>query len=610
MASGVGVSRLRAMVGAAQGLAAVLGTTLATLLTLPAAGAGAAPFDDPATALRDYVAAEDSAYGYRRVDSSSSAEGYTIHLLRMTSQRWRTPSEALPTRWRHWLVVIVPDDVSEDVAALVIAGGSAGGRPSFDDEVQFGAHLAVLSQTVVAILMQAPYQPIAFPDVDAPLEEDALVAYSWDKAIATGDYSWPVHLPMVKAAVRAMDTIQDFVPGVASAAIERFVIVGASKRGAATWLTAVVDPRVAAIAPMVIDILNFSEQMAHHLAVYGDYAPALRDYVEYDLVQRVDTPEGAALRRVVDPFSYLEALDLPKYIIGSTGDQFFPPDAAQFYFSDLAGEKLLRYVPNSDHSLSNTQASLIDAASGLFGWYLAIVEGQPRPAISWQRVGEEVVVQASPPPLAARLWKASNPDARDFRFSSIGEAWHATELRPRERGEYAVRVVPPRTGWKAYFVELAYPSPRPGLCQVYSTRVFVTPEVRPFEGTEPPMAGVGLVPAGDLTAAAVAGASDLPTASLFDEIFEDVAEEVHENVLQEVIDDGDLSERALRYCFARDIDDLEEAVELYVRLGSGQSVDGFLEQQLEGLWRDLREHGEEFIDDAADEVDDVIDDLF
>jgi hypothetical protein len=341
--------------------------------------------------------------------------------------------------------------------------------------------------------------------------------------------------------------------------------------------------------------------MEHHLAVYGDYAPALRDYVEYDLVQRVDTPEGAALRRVIDPFSYLEALDLPKYIIGSTGDQFFPPDAARFYFGDLAGEKLLRYVPNSDHSLSNTQATLIDAVSGLFGWYLAIVEGQPRPAISWQRVGEEVVVQASPPPLAARLWKARNPEARDFRLGSIGEAWQVTELRARERGEYAVRVVPPRTGWKAYFVELAYPSPQPGLCQVYSTRVFVTPEIRPFEGTEPPMAGVGRVPAGgSLTAAAVPGASDLRAASLLDEIFEDVAEEVHENVLERGVDDGDLSERALRYCFARDIDDLEEAVELYVRLGFGQSVDGFLEQQLEDLWREVREDGGAFIDDAAD----------
>jgi len=364
----------------------------------------------------------------------------------------------------------------------------------------------------------------------------------------------------------------------------------------------VAEPRVAAIAPMVIDILNFSEQMEHHLAVYGDYAPALRDYVEYGLVQRVNTREGAALRRAVDPFSYREALTLPKYIIGSTGDQFFPPDAARFYFPYLSGETLLRYVPNSDHSLSNTQASLIDAVSGLFGWYLTIVEGQPRPAISWQQEGEELVVRASPAPLAARVWKARNPDARDFRLGTIGEAWQATELDPVERGQYATRLVPPATGWRAYFVELAYPSPRPGLCQVYSTRVFVTPEIRPFEGTQPSMAGAGRVAEdGALGPAAVSA-----PASLLDGIFEDIAEEVHEDVLDEV--DGDLGERALRYCFARDIDDLEEAVELYVRFGFGQSLDGVLEERLEDLWHDLRDDGNDFIDDAIDEVGDVADD--
>jgi PhoPQ-activated pathogenicity-related protein len=597
---------------AARRLGTVRAAALAIAIALPPAGAGAAPLDNPATALRDYVAAPDPAYEYRLVDSSSAGDGYTTHLLQLTSQRWRAPGEAMPTRWRHWLVVIVPGSVDKDVAALVIAGGSAGGRPSFDDdEIEFGAQLAVLSGTVVAVLLQTPYQPIDFPDVDAPLKEDALVAYSWDKAIATGDWSWPVYLPMTKAAVRAMDTVQDFVPGVASTTTESFVVIGASKRGAATWLTAVVDPRVAAVAPLVIDFLNLPEQLAHHLAVYGDYAPALSDYVERGLPQRIGTPEGIALQQVVDPYSYRNALALPKYIIGSTGDQFFPPDAAQFYFDDLPGEKLLRYVPDSDHSLSNSQASLIDAVSGLFAWYLAIVEEKPRPIISWQQAGNEVVVESSRRPLAARLWKARNPDARDFRLSSIGEAWQVTELEPVARGRYVVRVVPPEAGWKAWFVELAYPSPQPGLCQVYSTQVFVTPEERPFEGL---VADLVAADAGLATAEAPRLARLRP-ASLLDDIFEDVGEGVHDGVLDEA--DGDLGERALRYCFARDIDDLDEAIELYARLGFGRSADALIEQELEDLWHDLRDGGEDLVDDvgdiaddAADEVDDAIDDLF
>jgi hypothetical protein len=156
--------------------------------------------------------------------------------------------------------------------------------------------------------------------------------------------------------------------------------------------------------------------------------------------------------------------------------------------------------------------------------------------------------------------------------------------------------VPPPTGWKAWFVELAYPSPQPGLCQVYSTRVFVTPETRPFEG----LAGDALVQtAGDLRPAAALEVADLRTASLLDGIFG----EVHRNVLDEAA--GDLDERALRYCFARDVDDLEKAVELYARLGFGQSVDDLLEQQLKDLWRDLRKDAEDLVDDAIDEVDDL-----
>jgi PhoPQ-activated pathogenicity-related protein len=590
---------------------ALLGMIVGTGLALPDR-ASSQPYTDPATALQDYVEAEDDAYDYALVESRAS-EGYSAHLLRMTSQEWREPGEARPLIWRHWLVVVVPDNVSRDTGALVVAGGSrTSGAPSFeDDEIRFGAQLAVLSETVVAVLTGVPYQPLAFADEPFPHSEDALVAYSWNRAVETGDYSWPAYLPMVKASVRAMDTMQDFVPQVAPAPINQFVVVGASKRGAAAWLTAASDPRVRAVAPMVIDILNFSEQMEHHLAVYGEYAPAIADYVRYGLVQRVDTPDGEALLQVIDPYAYLDALDMPKYIINSTGDQFFPPDSSQFYLGDLKGESLLRYVPNSDHSLGNTQASLIDAVSGLFGWYLAIVGDLPRPAVSWQRDGDSLTVQASPPPLAARLWQATNPQARDFRIDAIGTAWQPAGLAPVGEGTYAVSVPPPQSGWTAYFVELVYSPPRPGLCEVYSTRVFVTPEVRPFEGTDPQLAaGESIRTGGDPAAATGSGRSG-GTSSLFDDIFASAARDLHGRALDEAFEEGDLGNRAIRYCYPRDPDELDEALELYARLGFGKSVDGALSD----VWADAREEAGDIIDDVdkgigqgIDEADAFIDD--
>jgi PhoPQ-activated pathogenicity-related protein len=573
---------------------ALSGVILCMGLALPQPVASQ-PYTDPSSALQDYVATPDPAYEYA-LAQSSAFEGYTAHLLRMTSQEWREPAEARPVAWRHWLVVIVPDNVAKDTAALVVAGGSrTSGAPSFeDDEIRFGAQLAVLSQTVVAVLTDVPSQPIAFDDEPFPHSEDALVAYSWDRAVETGDYSWAAYLPMTKATVRAMDAMQDFVPQVAPMPINQFVVVGASKRGAAAWLTAASDPRVRAVAPMVIDILNFRAQMEHHLAVYGEYAPAIADYVRYGLVQRVETPEGEALLQVVDPYAYLDALDMPKYIINSTGDQFFPSDSSQFYLGDLEGESLLRYVPNSDHSLGNTEASLVDAVSGLFGWYLAIVNDLPRPAVSWQRDGDSLSVQASPPPLAARLWQATNPQARDFRIDVLGAAWQPAGLAPVGEGGYAVSVPPPASGWTAYFVELVYPSPRPGLCEVYSTRVFVTPEVRSFEGTDPMLAAEESIRTGGDPAAATGTGRSEDGSSLFDDIFASAAEEAHEEALDEAFAESGLGDRAIRYCYPRDPDDLDEALELYARLGFGKPVD----DALSDVWADAREEAGEIIDDV------------
>ena len=42
---------------------------------------------------------------------------------------------------------------------------------------------------------------------------------------------------------------------------------------------------------------------------------------------------------------------MPKFMVYAAGDQFFLPDSSRFYFDDLKGEKYLRYVPNTDHSL-------------------------------------------------------------------------------------------------------------------------------------------------------------------------------------------------------------------------------------------------------------------
>jgi len=262
-------------------------------------------------------------------------------------------------------------------------------------------------------------------------------------------------------------------------------VTGLSKRGAITWLTAVVDPRVRAIAPGVFDILNMDEQVEHHFSAYGFYSDALDDYVNYNILRRMRTPEGQALMQVVDPISYKERLTIPKFILNSSGDRFFTSDSARFYFDQLEGENLIRYVANTGHTLETAPDDIEDAITSLVSWYLGVIFDVPRPHISSHHVDGRLVVQTDPPASLARFWQAHNETARDFRLETIGRSWSFMTLTPDGPGTYTVPVPAPSEGWTAYFVDLIYPGVVEGVPQTYSTSIFISPDTLPFEVTDP-----------------------------------------------------------------------------------------------------------------------------
>jgi len=51
-------------------------------------------------------------------------------------------------------------------------------------------------------------------------------------------------------------------------------------------------------------------------------------------------------------------LTLPKMLINACDDEFFLNDSWQFYWNDLVGEKHIRYVPNTGHSLDDPGRTL------------------------------------------------------------------------------------------------------------------------------------------------------------------------------------------------------------------------------------------------------------
>src|SRR5438128_8293689 len=100
---------------------------------------------------------------------------------------------------------------------------------------------------------------------------------------------------MVKSLSRAIDALHALAKQEWNIAVTHFVVSGGSKRGWTTWLTAVADPRVKALAPCVIDTLNMQAQLPHQLKSYGKYSEMITDYTKRGLVPLPDTVEAKRL---------------------------------------------------------------------------------------------------------------------------------------------------------------------------------------------------------------------------------------------------------------------------------------------------------------------------
>lgn len=410
------------------------------------------------TALDRYIAQPDSVYGWQLV-STIKGRGCTGYVLELTSQTWRTTKDVDRPVWKHWLTIVKPEQVTTSKALLYIGSGNnkQPAPTAISDRAQA---IATDTNSIVAELGMVPNQPLYFTDSpDKGRSEDDLIAYTRVKHFKTKDDYWLVRLAMVKSGVRAMDAVQEFLASDAGGriSVDQFVVMGASKRGWTTWLVGIVDPRVIAIMPMVIDALNSEAITKHHYEVLGFFSPALNDYVNHGLFpHKIGTPEYQAVLAIEDPYNYRHRpkLKLPKFVINASGDQYFHPDNSRFYFSDLPDEKYLRYVPNTKHNLADS-----DALESITAFYQAIINDRPRPRFSWRREKDgSIVVTVQDKPKEVLLWQATNPKARDFRLDAIGRAYQNTVLTPDSKGEYRGKVARPATGYSAFYLELIYDS--------------------------------------------------------------------------------------------------------------------------------------------------------
>lgn len=405
--------------------------------------------------LKDYVDRPDPHYHYT-LAHTGAGPGFTVFVLDMTSQSWKE-GLVTPHLWKHWLSICVPANAVTDTGMLVISGGSnehttpPRGVPS---EV---ITVAMATRSVIAVLQGVPNEPVRFADENRTRNEDEIIAYTFDRYLKTGDPTWPLLLPMVKSAVRAMDATQDFGRNHAETAftINRFVLTGASKRGWTTWLTGATDKRVVAIAPMVIDMLNLPAQMEQQVQYYGHYAESIHDYTDFNLQERFQEPKGQKLLDIVDPYRYLRRLTMPKLVLLGSGDQYWTVDASSLYYPALKGPKSLHYEPNADHGLQSREGTI----QALTAFYDAVIKGKSMPEFTWEfEPNGEFQVFSKDRPVRANLWIAHAP-TKDFRLKTIGPAWKAQPLTPDSEGVYSGAVRKPDEGFAAYYIEMVYKSP-------------------------------------------------------------------------------------------------------------------------------------------------------
>ncbi len=258
----------------------------------------------------------DPTYRWSEYQTGEIGEGSYSELI-LTSQKWRD------IIWNHLLFVFKPASARRDVDhALLFVGGD-----NWSDDLKRPTRRVGLPReaalfAVLDVLLQVPQQPMFNGRT-----EDQIIALTFSKYLNGDGNDWPLLLPMVKSAVRAMDAFQEFAKQEWSLKLKTFTVTDASKRGWTTWLTGAVDHRFTAIAPMVIDLPDMVRQVKHRLRAWGQLSPMLSDYTQRDIHNLLVTKRGQELRKLVDPISYRDLLKQPKLIVTATNDRYWPVDA-------------------------------------------------------------------------------------------------------------------------------------------------------------------------------------------------------------------------------------------------------------------------------------------
>ncbi|MBF6638479.1 PhoPQ-regulated protein [Rouxiella silvae] len=390
-------------------------------------------------------------------------QGVRVRHYRLTFQIPKSEQNFKEDKWLHDVIFYIPDKPYLERSLLIInnginnpSSGQSVAKPT-DFTVDMLVKLANQTHTIVTSISDIPNQYLIDEKDDKPRKEDDSIAHSWHLFMNDTAKNVPLQLPMTAAVSQAMSLAERVLK---EWDIKTFIVTGLSKRGWTAWLTAISDPRVDAVVPFVIDLLNQRKALTHMYNVYGGNWPiAFAPYYNENIDTQINTSQFSKLMQVQDPLAYAngqykERLSIPKYIINASGDDFYAPDNAQFYYDKLPGERSLRVIPNSNHY--GVKAFAVQTLT----YFINRIQQNAklpdiRVTVEKHSNAETLTLHFSERPVRLSLWSANNPHSRDFRFA-CNIRYQQSALPLPVNNAMQLNLVYPPQGWSAAFIEATF----------------------------------------------------------------------------------------------------------------------------------------------------------
>ena len=337
------------------------------------------------------------------------SQGRGVTTLQLTSQKWKG------TTWLHRVDIYRPRKGQfRDAAALFLT------TQKLPLDSLTGQRAADAIGAPFVIVYDVPNQPLWGKT------ENKLFGYSVSRAVESGDGSWSLAFPMARTAVRALDAVDAYNAKTKAPKVKRWLMIGFSKRGLATWLAAT-DPRVKGLVSLAYNNLNTPKQAAAQRADWGQLSPKLKPYLENGVEQAMATPRGQAILATWDPYYFRAQLNKPKLVVDATGNDYWTLSAFDQYAGDLPSVTNFLMVAGADHYMVNAFNQVFGAATAWCHWTLS-GKTLPRPRLT--RAGNNWKF-AAPNAKSATLHYARS-QTNDFR----GAKWQSVPMRKNQSGAW------------------------------------------------------------------------------------------------------------------------------------------------------------------------------